>query len=183
MPRQKVNYHLRVLEDHGLVELVEERRRGNFTERVLQASAASYVISPRTLGPMQPDPAAAPDRHSARWLLALGSRLVRDVGTLLTGARAARKPLATFAMDGEIRFTSATQRAAFTEDLSEAVAALVTKHHHGIETGESEGAGKLYRLVVAVHPAVPADAEPRDRANGPASASVPNPPEPATTEP
>jgi DNA-binding transcriptional ArsR family regulator len=28
LPRQKLNYHLRALEKHGLVELVEERRKG-----------------------------------------------------------------------------------------------------------------------------------------------------------
>ena len=33
LARQKVNYHLRALEQHGLVELVEERRKGNVTER------------------------------------------------------------------------------------------------------------------------------------------------------
>ena len=33
LPRQKVNYHLRALERHGLVELVQERRKGNVTER------------------------------------------------------------------------------------------------------------------------------------------------------
>jgi DNA-binding transcriptional ArsR family regulator len=41
LPRQKVNYHLRALERHGLVELVEERRRGNCTEGVLRATAGS----------------------------------------------------------------------------------------------------------------------------------------------
>ncbi len=39
--RQKVNYHLKALETHGLVELFEERRHGGITERVLRASAAS----------------------------------------------------------------------------------------------------------------------------------------------
>jgi DNA-binding transcriptional ArsR family regulator len=68
LPRQKVNYHLRTLERHGLVELVEERRKGNCTERVLRATAASYVISPAALAPVQPDPARAPDQLSARWL-------------------------------------------------------------------------------------------------------------------
>jgi DNA-binding transcriptional ArsR family regulator len=47
--RQKVNYHLRVLERHRLVELVEERRKGNVTERMMRATAASYVISPTAL--------------------------------------------------------------------------------------------------------------------------------------
>ena len=56
LPRQKVNYHLRTLEQHGLVELVELRRRGNMTERVMQATAASYVISPAALGAAGPDP-------------------------------------------------------------------------------------------------------------------------------
>ena len=154
IPRQKVNYHLKVLEQHGLVELVEERRRGNFVERVLQATSASYVISPGTLGPIQPDPGRAPDRLSARWLLALASRLVRDVGTLLTGAQRAGRPVATFATDGHIRFASATDRAAFTEELSAAVTELVAKYHTERQPSTA-GTGKLNRLVIAMHPAVP----------------------------
>src|ERR671937_2808785 len=64
LPRQKVNYHLRALERHGLVELVTERRKGNVTERLLQATAAAYVISPAALAAVAPDPARAPDRLS-----------------------------------------------------------------------------------------------------------------------
>src|SRR3954468_21538537 len=74
-PRRKVNYHLRELERHGLVELVEERRKGNMSERVLQATASSYVISPMALAAVAPDPERAPDRLSARWLLAVAGRL------------------------------------------------------------------------------------------------------------
>lgn len=146
LARQKVNYHLKALERHGLVELVEERRRGNFTERVMQASAASYVISPSALGAVQPDPARAPDQLSARWLLALGARLVREVGALITGAAKARKRVATFAIDGEVRFASAADRAAFAEELARSVATLISKYH-------AEN-GRDHRLLVAVHPAV-----------------------------
>ena len=61
LTRQKANYHLRALERHGLVELVEERRKGNCTERVLQATAASYVISPdRPVGRRARIPRARP---------------------------------------------------------------------------------------------------------------------------
>src|SRR5919205_1804855 len=88
LTRQKANYHLRALERHGLVELVEERRKGNMTERVMQATAASYVISPAALAQVAPDPGLSPDRLSARWLLALAARLVREVGTLITRAAA-----------------------------------------------------------------------------------------------
>jgi DNA-binding transcriptional ArsR family regulator len=173
IPRQKVNYHLRVLEQHGLVELVAERPRGNFTERMLQATSASYVISPGTLGRIQPDPSRAPDRLSARWLLALASRLVRDVGTLLTGAQQARRPVATFAIDGQIRFASAADRAAFTEELSAAVTELVAKHHTDQQPGTA-GTGKLNRLIIALHPAVP------DELASAASTTHVHPTEPAT---
>src|SRR5829696_7120559 len=61
LARQKVNYHLKTLERHGLLELVEERRKGNVTERVLRATATSYVISPVALAAVQPDPSRSPD--------------------------------------------------------------------------------------------------------------------------
>jgi DNA-binding transcriptional ArsR family regulator len=152
LPRQKVNYHLRTLERHGLVELVEERRKGNMTERVLRATAAAYVISPTALGAVAPDPARSPDRLSARWLLALAGRLVRDVGELITGATKARKKVATFALDGEIRFATAADRAAFAEELAATVADLVAKYHD-----ESAAQGRDHRLVLAIHPTVPAE--------------------------
>ncbi len=145
-PRQKVNYHLRALEQHGLIELVEERRKGNMTERMLRATAASYVISPLALAAVQPDPSRSPDRLSARWLLALAARLVRDVGSLLTGSAKEGKRVATFAIDGEVGFASAADRAAFAEELSGAVTALVSKYH--------DEKGRPHRLVVAIHPAI-----------------------------
>lgn len=150
LPRQKVNYHLRTLEQHGLVELAEERRKGNMTERVMRATAASYVISPTALAAVQPDPERAPDRLSARWLLAVAARLVRDVGTLITGATKADKRVATFALDGEVRFATAADRAAFAEELAAAVTTLVAKYHD-----ESAAGGRPHRVVVAVHPSIP----------------------------
>ena len=83
LPRQLVNYHLRTLERHGLVELEAERRKGNVTERLMRASAGSYVISPAALTALQPDPGRSPDQRSAVWLLALAAR---------TGARRGRAP-------------------------------------------------------------------------------------------
>lgn len=148
LPRQKVNYHLKTLERHGLVELVEERRKGNVTERLVRATAAAYVISPAALAPVQPDPTLAPDRLSVRWLLALAARLVRDVGTLLIGAERARKRVVTFAMEGDVRFASPADRAAFAEELTAAIATLVDRYHD-----ESAG-GRRHHLVVAIHPTI-----------------------------
>jgi DNA-binding transcriptional ArsR family regulator len=165
MARQKVNYHLHELERHGLVELVEERRKGNMNERLMRATAASYVISPAALAAVQPDPSRAPDRLSARWLLAVAARLVRDVGALITGASNARKRVATFALDGEVRFASAADRAAFAEELANAVTSLVRKYHD-----EAAPRGRDHRLIVAIHPIItkePTAAEPEPAAPEP----------------
>lgn len=149
LARQKVNYHLRELERHGLVELVEERRKGNVTERVLQASAAAYVISPAVLAAVQPNPANSPDRLSARWLLALAAQLVRDVGALLVGSGKARKPLATFGLDAVVRFATPADRAAFIEELTTTIARLVSRYHD-----ETAPGGRDHRVVLGIHPSV-----------------------------
>ncbi|HEX5117694.1 MAG TPA: helix-turn-helix domain-containing protein [Pseudonocardiaceae bacterium] len=154
LARQKVNYHLRELERHGLVELVEERRKGNVTERVLQATAASFVISPAVLAAVQPDPSRSPDRLSARWLLALAAQLVRDVGTLIVGAGKARKPLATFGLDAVVRFATPADRAAFADELTTTITALVGRYHD-----EGAAAGREHRLVLAIHPSVTIEAK------------------------
>ncbi len=144
LARQKVNYHLGALEAHGLVELTEERKRGGITERVLQATAAAYVVSPAALGASAADPDGTPDRLSARYLVALAGRVVRDVGELARRATAAGKRLPTLAIDTEIRFRSADDRAAFADELTAAVIDLASRYHHDD--------GRPHRLVVAAHP-------------------------------
>jgi DNA-binding transcriptional ArsR family regulator len=149
LARQKVNYHLRALERHGLVELVEERRKGNMTERVMRATASSYVISPAAVAAFAPDPDRAPDQLSALWLLALAARLVREVGELIGRAKRAHRPLATFGIDTEVRFASASDRAAFAAELSNAVEALASKYHDEFAAG-----GRKHRLMVVLHPSI-----------------------------
>ena len=79
LPRQKVNYHLRALEKHGLVQIAGERKWGGLTERRLVATARSYLISPAALGPLACDPGRTRDRLSASYLIALAARIVREV--------------------------------------------------------------------------------------------------------
>ena len=144
IPRQKVNYHLRALEAHGLVELAEERKRGGITERVLQATAATYVVSPAALGESAVDPDATADHFSAGYMIALAGRLVREVAGLARRADAAGKRLPTLTIDTEVRFRSASDRAAFADDLTAAVVELAARYHHDD--------GRPHRLVVAAHP-------------------------------
>ena len=83
LARQKVNYHLHALEAHGLVRLAQERKWGGLTERLLVATAASYVVSTSALGPVAADPNREIDRLSATYLITLGARVVREVGDLV----------------------------------------------------------------------------------------------------
>src|SRR5882757_3883343 len=61
IPRQKVNYHLRALEAHRLVRETETRRWGGLTERLYEATATSYIVSPQAFGPIAADPGRAAD--------------------------------------------------------------------------------------------------------------------------
>jgi DNA-binding transcriptional ArsR family regulator len=144
LARQKVNYHLRALEAHGLVRVAEERRHGGLTERLLVATAASYVVSPGALGASAADPAQVADRLSARYLVALAARVVREVGALARRAEAQDRRLATLAIDTEIGFASAADQARFAAELSAAVTRLAAEYHHD--------GGRPHRLVVAAHP-------------------------------
>jgi DNA-binding transcriptional ArsR family regulator len=166
LARQKVNYHLHALEAHGLVRLAQERKWGGLTERLLVATAASYVVSPSALGPVAAaDQSRGIDRLSATYLIALGARVVREVGDLVRRAKETGKRLATLAVDTEVRFRSAADRAAFSNELTEAITNLVSKYHD-----ESAAGGRAHRLVVVAHPLPQQDAasEPRraSRANG-----------------
>ena len=158
LARQKVNYHLHALEAHGLVELAEERQWGGLTERLLVATAMSYIVSPSALGPVAVDPKREVDRLSASYLIALGARLVREVAELVRRANASGKRLATLAVDTEIRFRSPSDRAAFTHELTGAIAMLVSKYHD-----ESAPGGRAHRLVIVAHPSpLPQKSKPRE---------------------
>jgi len=150
--RQKINYHLRTLETHKLVEVAEKRRWGGLIERLLVATASSYVVSPAALGAAAagalPDtPGREVDRLSASYAISLAARVIREVGALLSRARELGKRLPSLSMDAEIRFRSPEERAAFSRDLTAAVTMLAAKYHDESATG-----GRSHRLVVLAHP-------------------------------
>ena len=157
LARQKVNYHLHALEAHGLVRLAQERTWGGLTERLLVATAASYVVSPSALGPVAVDPNREVDRLAASYLIALGARVVREVGDLVRRATKTGKRLATLAVETEVRFRSPTDRAAFSHELTQAIAKLVSKYHD-----ESAPGGRMHRLVVVAHPRPQTKSDPKE---------------------
>lgn len=145
--RQKINYHLRTLEEHRLVRVAKKRKWGGLTERLLVATAASYIVSPGAMGPAAADPDRKADHLSASYLIALAARIVREVGALMRRSKEIDKRLATLSVDTVIRFKSAADRAAFSNDLTDEIAKLAARYHD-----ESAPGGRAHRVVVVAYP-------------------------------
>jgi len=142
VPRQRVNYHLRELEKAGLIELVEERRRRGFTERILRASAATLVVDPGVFGPAFTQ---IQDQYAAEHLVEVAAGTVRDVARMQSAADAEGKRLLTFTLEADVRFAGPGDVHRFTDALTEAVRRVV-------EEFDSED-GRPYRLIAGGHPA------------------------------
>ncbi len=137
--RQRINYHVRELERSGLIELVEERPRRGFTERVVRATADAVVVEPAVVGSP-----AEQDRFAADALLANGARLVRDVAAARRVAGERGQRLLTFAIEAEVGFAQPADVERFADALAGRIAELAAEF----------GPGKRrYRIVVGGHPA------------------------------
>jgi DNA-binding transcriptional ArsR family regulator len=145
--RQKINYHLRALEEHGLVRVAEKRKWGGLTERLLVATASSYIVSPTALGAGAADPERNADRLSASYLIAMAARIVREVKDLAGHSEETEKRLPTLSLDTVVRFRSAADRAAFSHDLVDAVTKLVSRYHDA-----TAPRGRAHRVVLVAHP-------------------------------
>ena len=149
LPRQKVNYHLRELEQAGFTELVEERKKGNCLERVVCRTARSYLISPEVLGSLGDTPDEVQDRFSSTYLMASAWRMVRDVIVLRRRAKNLDKKLPTLTLQADVRFASVKDRHAFTEELANTFANLIAKYHN-----DNAPDGRSMRYLIGAHPTI-----------------------------
>jgi hypothetical protein len=148
LPRQRVGYHIRALEQARLLRFVGERRRGNCVEHLLQATATFYVVGPRALGAMGAESDTVRDRFSSAYLIAAASRTIGQVGALREQALAAGRQLPTLTLESEVRFASPEDQRAFADELTDTFAALVAKYHD-----DRAERGRRFRIVIAGHPA------------------------------
>jgi DNA-binding transcriptional ArsR family regulator len=148
LPRQRVNYHLRALEEAGLVALVEERQRRGCVERILAARARAFVVDPNVLGaPATAAVAAeAQDRFSAEHLIHAAGDVVRHVSRMRARAEEQRTRLLTFAVDTELAFASPADFEQFTTTL----AAFVVRE---AASRRNVDGGRKYRVLAAGYPA------------------------------
>lgn len=145
LPRQQLGYHLRALEQAGLVRLVEERKRRGFVERVLVAAADAFVLDPTMLGANSA--ADAQDRHAAAHLVAAAGTVVREVTRMRSAAEAAGQRLLTFTIEADIGFAQPQDFEDFTAALAKAVADLAGRYPPWPDR-------RGYHLVMGAHPAV-----------------------------
>ncbi|MGH7468010.1 MAG: ArsR/SmtB family transcription factor [Longimicrobiales bacterium] len=145
--RQRLNYHLRVLENAGLVEEVLQHNKSNHRERVLRPVARRFVLDPSAAGGLGDiDPEDAGDRFSATYLVALAARTVREVAALSSRARRDRTRLASASINTSVRLKTPADYQSLVEDLTRAVADVVARHH------DESGDGRWYRVIASAYP-------------------------------
>lgn len=168
MGRQRLNYHLRALEEAGLLSLVEERQRRGCIERILVARAEAFVVDPAVMTPDRTDGTAsataaaraAQDTFAAEYLLETAADVVRNVARMQTQAARQGTRLVTFTIDTEISFATPADLERFTVALADFVAREAARHPAAPHGGSP---ARPYRIVIGGHPA------PRKSAEKPAS--------------
>ena len=131
IPRQKVNYHLGLLEQAGLIRLVETRARRGCVERIMQASAKAFVVDPQLMG--EGPNLRSRDRYASEHLIQAAAETVGDVSRLQAGAERAEKRLLTFTIEAEVGFAQPADVHRFTDALARAVASAAADC--GVEQG------------------------------------------------
>ena len=144
MPRQQIGYHLRALEEAGLIHLAEERVRRGFVERVLVAAADSFVLDPAMLVPPS---VASQDSYSAAHLVQAAGAVVREVTRMRGAAESAGQRLLTFTIEADLGFSEPKDFDAFADALARSVADLARQY-------PAAPGRKSYHVVIGAHPAV-----------------------------
>ena len=149
IPRQLVNYHMRELERVGLAVKVSEHKRGNCVERVMRASAGSYVISPKTLGNLTIEPEDFEERFSLEYLVSLGQRMVAELTAQLGRSKVEGEQVPSLSIETNVQCRSAEERAEFARELARSIAQVVSK----FQVGGGDDSGQ-HRLLLVMYPSL-----------------------------
>jgi DNA-binding transcriptional ArsR family regulator len=134
---QKVYYHVKKMEQAGLVDRVAQRQVRGITEGIYQASGASYWLAPALVGAI--GRRRAQDEMSLGYLLNLSEQLQSDLARL--ARQAGDRP--SLGMSGEVRLPP-DRREEFLADLRSAIENLLTRY------GGAEGTP--FRIALACYP-------------------------------
>lgn len=144
LPRQKVNYHLKELARAKLVRSAGQRLNGHLIEKLYEAVAGTFVVSPRLAWDDEKRDKALRDQISLERLVGLGEQLQQDANGLLDRAAYDDEEIPSASVEAEIRFSSEEDRAGFMEAYLKALGPLLEKY------GAREG--RAFRVALAVYP-------------------------------
>jgi len=142
--RQNANHHFKELERAGLIEKVDEVPTGNFVASMFRTVAPTIVVSPRATWADDRRVDAMRDQISLENLVMVGERLGRDAAVLLDRAAFDGEPIASAAVEAEVRFADEADRTEFLQEYLAAVGPLFEKY------GAREG--RRYRVALAAYP-------------------------------
>lgn len=156
LSRQAVNYHVRELARAGFLRRAGRMRKRGLTEQRYIVSARAFVLAPEMLGPFRPEASQSQDKFSAAYVMSLAGVVQREVGQAWRAAQAQGKRVPVFALDSELGFETAAQRAQFAEALASAVAKVVAQHSSPAKSPSGKTVRRPYRLALACYPIPPA---------------------------
>jgi DNA-binding transcriptional ArsR family regulator len=151
---QNIYYHIKALEQAGLVEKVGERRVRGTVEGRYQARAHSYWLAPQLVGQIG-GPRATQDQTSLRYLLSLAEEVQSDVGRLAQQVEAGQS-VPSLSLSANIHLPDGDRRAAFLRDVQATFERLAREYGRPADEAATPAAlGKDFRLALACYPHQP----------------------------
>src|SRR5712664_2833868 len=145
-------YHLLVLD----IQVIDDPAAATVALEPIRSRLLSELAAPASAATLATRVGLARQKVNYHLHALEAHGLVRLAQERKWGGLTERLLVATLAVDTEVRFRSATDRAAFSHELTEAVAKLVSKYHD-----ESAPGGRAHRLVVVAHP-LPQKSDPKE---------------------
>ena len=121
---QKIYYHVKALEQAGLVDKVSERRVRGILEGFYQARARSYWLAPSLVGHIGARQRSQ-EQASLGFLLGLAEQLQTEVGHL---AQTQEADVHSLGLAAQIELRDPQQRGAFMRDLQQSIQELARKY-------------------------------------------------------
>src|SRR6185436_5723396 len=150
---QKIYYHVKALQEAGLVDKVAEKRVRGTVEGYYQAKARSYWLAPKLVGAVG-GARPARDQASLRVLLQLAEDVIEDTGKLGSVSEAGQH-VPSLSLSAQIHLADSAQRAEFLQELQTTFQALALKY--GIAQNDNDADADTsksanFRLVMMCYP-------------------------------
>ncbi len=150
---QKIYYHIKALQNAGLVEQVGERRVRGTVEGSYQARARSYWLASDLVGRIG-GAAIAQDQASLRHLLSLTEEMRGDIGHLAQQVGSVGREIPSLGLSLHVELDDESRRANFMADVQHMAQVLARKYGatNDDDGDDAQPPKPLFRLVLACYP-------------------------------